>query len=108
MGLGEAAGNPGGKPPEKDQVSTFAMPKKFVVTAQWDDEAGVWVATSDDIPGLVTEAANLDDLIKRVVAVAPELVEDNAHLIALDDYHPGDLVDLCVLHQFRLDGEHAH
>ncbi|UVC17087.1 DUF1902 domain-containing protein [Mesorhizobium onobrychidis] len=29
--------------------------KKFLVTAQWDEEANVWVATSDDIPGLATE-----------------------------------------------------
>lgn len=53
------------------------MPKKYLVTAQWDDAAGVWVATSQDIPGLVTEAATLDDLLKRVVAVAPELLADN-------------------------------
>ncbi|WP_353830756.1 DUF1902 domain-containing protein [Mesorhizobium sp.] len=34
-----------------------AMPasKKFLVSAQWDEEANVWVATSDDIPGLATE-----------------------------------------------------
>lgn len=83
------------------------MHKKFLVTAQWDSDAGVWVATSDDIPGLVTEAKSLDDLLERVLAVAPELLDDNAHL--LDDVeHPGDLIDLCVLSQFRLDGVHAH
>lgn len=53
------------------------MPRKYLVTAQWDEVAGVWVATSQDIPGLVTEAATLDDLLKRVVAVAPELLADN-------------------------------
>jgi predicted RNase H-like HicB family nuclease len=57
------------------------MQHKFLVTAAWDDEAGVWVATSDDIPGLITEAATLDALLERVVAVAPELLEDNAHLL---------------------------
>lgn len=81
--------------------------KKFLVTAQWDSEAGVWVATSDDIPGLVTEAKSLDDLIARVVAVAPELLEDNAHLIETAE-HPGDLIDVCILSQFRMDGAHAH
>lgn len=45
--------------------------KKFLVTAQWDSDAGVWVATSEDIPGLVTEAKSLDELLKRVIAVAP-------------------------------------
>ncbi|WP_082554942.1 DUF1902 domain-containing protein [Devosia sp. Root635] len=75
--------------------------------AQWDNEAGVWVATSDDIPGLVTEAASLDELLERVLAVAPELLEDNAHLIE-DGSHPGDLIDVCIQSQFRLDAARAH
>lgn len=53
------------------------MAQNFVVTAQWDDEASVWVATSSDIVGLVTEATTLDELFQRVVAVAPELLADN-------------------------------
>ncbi len=53
------------------------MTENYLVTAQWDGEAKVWVAISDDVPGLVTEAATLDELFKRVVAVAPELLEDN-------------------------------
>jgi predicted RNase H-like HicB family nuclease len=53
------------------------MAQNFRVTAQWDDEASVWVATSEDIVGLVTEAPTLDQLLERVVAVAPELLDDN-------------------------------
>ena len=72
------------------------MADKLLVTAQWDDEASVWVATSDDIPGLVTEAATLDDLLKRIIAVTPELLADNAQLI---DGSAGiaDLLDLHVI-----------
>lgn len=81
--------------------------KKLLVIAQWDNEAGIWVATSDDIPGLVTEAASLDELLERVLAVAPELLEDNAHLIE-NGNHPGDLIDVCIQSQFRLDGARAH
>jgi predicted RNase H-like HicB family nuclease len=81
--------------------------KKFLVIAQWDGEAGVWVATSDDIPGLVTEAKSLDELLERVLAVAPELLEDNAHLIDGTE-HPGDLIDVCIQSQFRMAGAHAH
>lgn len=29
---------------------------QITVRATWDDEAGVWVAESDDVPGLITEA----------------------------------------------------
>ena len=84
-----------------------ACMKKLLVTAQWDDEAKVWVATSQDIPGLVTEAPTLDALLERVLAVAPELLEDNAHL--LDEAgHPGDLIDMLIESQFRLDGDRAH
>jgi len=81
--------------------------KKLLVIAQWDNEAGVWVATSDDIPGLVTEAASLDELLSRVLAVAPELLEDNAHHIE-NAGHPGDLIDVHIQSQFRLDGARAH
>lgn len=66
------------------------MARSFLVTAQWDDEAGVWVATSDDIVGLVTEAVTLDELFQRVIAVAPELLNDNGVPVkarALVDIH---------------------
>jgi predicted RNase H-like HicB family nuclease len=82
------------------------MQKKLLVTARWDGEAGVWVATSDDIPGLVTEAESLDRLIKRIEAVVPELLEDNAHLIEQDD-GLRDLLELCVLTEIRTV-QHAH
>jgi hypothetical protein len=81
--------------------------KKLLVTAQWDDEAKVWVATSDDILGLVTEAPSLDELLDRVLAVAPELLDDNAHLV--DD--PGrvrDLIDVLVRPEFLPQGDLAH
>ena len=81
--------------------------KKLLVTAQWDDEAKVWVATSQDIPGLTTEAPTLDALLERVLAVAPELLEDNAHLLD-ESGHPGDLIDMLIQSRFRLDGDRAH
>lgn len=57
------------------------MIRTLVVTVARDDEAGVWVATSDDVPGLVSEAASYEDLRARVLAVAPELLRDNVHLV---------------------------
>ena len=81
--------------------------RKFVVTAQWDDEAEIWVATSDDIPGLVTEAKSLDDLMSRVLAVTPELLEDNTHLLPQDDAL-SDLLEVCVQQSFRVHRAAAH
>jgi len=40
----------------------------------WDPEAAVWVATSDDVPGLVLESGSLDALIERVRFAVPEML----------------------------------
>lgn len=51
--------------------------KPFFIRAEWDDEAQVWVASSDDVPGLATEAENLEDLIRKLKVMIPELLEAN-------------------------------
>lgn len=48
------------------------------VCAFWDDEAGVWVAESDHVPGLVTEAETLEQLAVKLESLIPELLELNA------------------------------
>ena len=50
---------------------------KCRVEFHWDEEAQVWTATSDDIPGLVLESGSLDALIERVRFAAPELIALN-------------------------------
>ena len=50
---------------------------EYTVNLNWDKEAGVWIATSDDIPGLVLESGSLDALIERVRFAAPELLNLN-------------------------------
>jgi len=52
------------------------MPE-YTITLTWDGEAAVWIATSNDIPGLVLESGSLDALIERVRFAAPELLELN-------------------------------
>lgn len=47
------------------------------ITAEWDAEAGVWVATSGNIDGLAVEASTIDALIERLKVVIPELIELN-------------------------------
>ena len=51
-----------------------------VVRAEWDDEAGVWVAQSDDVPGLICEAENLDKLQGVLAELIPELLVENGVL----------------------------
>ena len=52
------------------------MPQ-YTVNLVWDSETAVWIATSDDIPGLVLESGSLDALIERVRFAAPELLSLN-------------------------------
>lgn len=48
------------------------------VVFTWDDEAGVWIATSKDVPGLVLESGSFDALIERVRFAIPELLALNS------------------------------
>ena len=49
------------------------------VHAVWDDEAQVWVATSEDVPGLATEAASFNDLMVKLKVLIPELLDENGY-----------------------------
>ena len=54
------------------------MPRAMIlVRALWDAESGVWVATSEDVPGLVTEAKTMEELRDKVLVMIPELLEAN-------------------------------
>lgn len=53
--------------------------KPLIVNARWDDEAKVWVATSSDISGLVTEADSMDALVKKLQVIIPELLDANGY-----------------------------
>jgi hypothetical protein len=46
----------------------------FKVEAFWDSDAEVWVATSDDVPGLVTEASTIEVLMHKLREIIPELI----------------------------------
>jgi predicted RNase H-like HicB family nuclease len=54
----------------------------YNVRAEWDGEAGVWVASSDDVPGLATGADTFEELIEKLRVVIPELLEENGLLAA--------------------------
>ncbi len=62
----------------------------IVVRAQWDPEAEVWVATSDDLPGLVTEADNQQELVKKLHDMIPDLLEG-------EEFGGGDLAEIPVM-----------
>jgi len=49
----------------------------YHVRADWDPEAEVWVATSEDVPGLVTESTTIEALAEKLRTLIPELLEAN-------------------------------
>lgn len=49
----------------------------YEIRAQWDSEAGVWVAESEDVPGLVAEADSPNVLVQKLRTLIPELLELN-------------------------------
>ena len=55
--------------------------KQITVNAESDPEAKVWVATSDDVPGLITEAETVEALAEKLSAMIPELLEANGILV---------------------------
>lgn len=59
---------------------------EYTIYFNWDNEANVWIATSNDIPGLVLESNSFDTLLERTRFAVPELLELNnlkTHSISL-------------------------
>ena len=54
----------------------------YHVTAEWDPEARVWVASSEDVPGLATGAGTFESLAEKLKVVIPELLAENKILPA--------------------------
>ena len=51
--------------------------QELLINLTWDPDAAVWIAESDDVPGLVLESGSFDALIERVRFTVPELLELN-------------------------------
>lgn len=54
------------------------MARAIAVRVFRDEAAGVWVAQSDRVPGLVTEAETVAQLAAKLERLVPELLELNA------------------------------
>ncbi len=75
----------------------------IVVKAEWDPEAAVWVATSEDVPGLVAEASSMEMLRLKVLAMIEDLIE-----VSQLDFKPGEIPVHIVAHSTdRLENPRA-
>ena len=63
------------QPSRSDNIIT--MKTEYVVNLEWDSDAAVWVATSEDVPGLALESGSFDALVERLRSAVPELLALN-------------------------------
>ncbi len=49
----------------------------YEVRANWDPEASVWWAESDDVPGLVAETRTHEEMVAELRLLIPELLDLN-------------------------------
>ena len=83
--------------------------KVFEIKAQWDGEAAVWWCSNDELP-LTTEAATFEQLVSRVLEIAPEIAAENGlaapgHEIEL--HFVGERVQSVPVVAAALDADHT-
>ena len=83
---------------EQDKLSRGESAKQFLVRADWDEEACVWSARSDDVPGLGTQSSTIEALHTKLKDLVPFLLEANGRVADLAT--PLEL----VAHRFSLPG----
>ncbi len=52
------------------------MHRQIIIHAEWDAEAGCWVAEAQNLPGLATGAKTLDELFRKLPGMIQDLLED--------------------------------
>lgn len=48
--------------------------KHYVICAEWDKDAALWVASSDQVPGLAVAADSMEQLVSALRVRIPELL----------------------------------
>ena len=71
-------------------MASLQQRKSFEIRAEWDGEAGVWWCSKGELP-LSTEAPTFDQLVVRVLEIAPEIAAENGHAA------PGDEIEMHVI-----------
>jgi predicted RNase H-like HicB family nuclease len=59
------------------------MQRLIVVRAIWDREAAVWIAESEDVPGLVTEAETIENLEAKLPGLIQDLLNEDGSSIEI-------------------------
>ena len=56
------------------EISIIKNMIEYTVILSWDDEAAVWIAESEELPGLILESGSFDALVERVKIAIPDLI----------------------------------
>jgi Domain of unknown function (DUF1902) len=65
-------------------MANLQQRKSFEIRAEWDGEAGVWWCSNDELP-LTTEATTFEQLVARVLEIAPEIAAENGLAVPRDE-----------------------
>jgi predicted RNase H-like HicB family nuclease len=60
----------------REELEDRLMARPIVIHADWDPEAAVWVATTNDLKGLVTEADTMEALRSKLPGMILDLLEE--------------------------------
>jgi len=71
-------------------MASLSQKRSFEIRAEWDGEACIWWCTNDELP-LTTEAPTFEELVARVLEIAPEIAAENG-LAA-----PGEEIEVHVI-----------
>lgn len=58
-------------------LGNIGVPLIAIVNVTYDKEANVYIATSNDIKGLIVEASSFEELKSEVEQILPELISSN-------------------------------
>jgi predicted RNase H-like HicB family nuclease len=58
------------------ELEDWLMARPIVIHADWDPEAAVWVATTNDLKGLITEADTMEALRAKLPGIILDLLEE--------------------------------
>jgi predicted RNase H-like HicB family nuclease len=62
----------------KQRMDSHQEPMEIRILCHRDAESRIWWCSSDDLPGLVTEASSIEALLERAIEAAGELLNANA------------------------------
>ena len=58
-----------------NRKNLYSISMEYTIIFSWDDEASVWIAESQELPGLILESGSFDALVERVKIAVPDLLE---------------------------------